>query len=337
MKVINITVSIIFLLAGIGSQAQPAKQIYVKEAGTLKEQLTPEDTKNLKSIQLTGNINAKDFKTMRDELPVLEQVDLTAASIRMYMGKDGTFPKDVYVYPKDCVPAHAFKGNQSLKKIVLSPAIRNLEDCAFQECNNLKIIQIKKPKAPNLLPYALEGITAAIFIPLGSKGEYRSKEKWAEFNFVEGEPVEVTVSVAKAGTLGDEISKSGYRPEEISILTISGSLGDEDFKYIQDRLINLVNIDMSNCMATKIPAFAFTQRKYLMWVKLPQQLTAIGDRAFSGCTWLSGEITLPASVEEIGYGAFLGCDKLEKVTCQGQKPARLGENIFGSGSKAVLE
>lgn len=337
MKTNKIILLFLFMLTGSGLKAQLPKQIYVKEAGTLKTQLTENEIHDLTELTLTGNINAKDFKLMRDELINLKTLDLSAASIRMYIGKEGTFPDAIYVYPKDCIPAYAFKGNPTLEKIILSPYTRNLEDCSFQDCSNLRILQIKKQKAPNLLPHALDSITTAIFIPLGSKDEYRSKEKWAGFNFVEGEPVEISAQISQPGTLENEIQKSGNRPEEIKILTLSGELNEEDFKFIQNRMINLVSIDITKCASRTIPAFAFSQKKHLMWVKFPQQLETIGDRAFSGCVWLSGEILLPSTIQEIGYGAFLGCDRLSKIKRDEGKPAKLGENIFGPNSKAVLE
>ena len=46
---------------------------------------------------------------------------------------------------------------------------------------------------------------------------------------------------------------------------------------------------------------------------IPNSVTSIGKRAFSGCTGLTG-ITIPNSVTSIGYAAFWGCHGLTSIT-----------------------
>lgn len=43
---------------------------------------------------------------------------------------------------------------------------------------------------------------------------------------------------------------------------------------------------------------------------MPRGITAIGKRAFSGCTGLTGLLTIPNSVISIGDYAFYGCSGL---------------------------
>ena len=85
-------------------------------------------------------------------------------------------------------------------------------------------------------------------------------------------------------------------------------MDEADFTLIRDYMPNLVSIDMTNSNATAIPDYTFTQKKYLLNVRLPQELRSIGQRAFSGCGRLCGTLVLPASVTAIEYGAFMGCD-----------------------------
>lgn len=331
-------VTLMMALVYITTLAQPCKQIYIAEAGTLRSYLTEQEAHELKGLILTGNINALDFKVLRDEFDQLERLDLTNVTIRMYTGKSGTYlDNKFYVYPKNCIPAYALNDKQTLKKVTLSPDIRNLEDGAFKGCMNLKICQIRKKKAPNLLPDALHPDSTAIFIPAGSKDEYRQDERWLPYNLIEGEPLEVSVHITEPGTLIDEIKKQGTHAYQIAFLTVSGKLDRADFDYIRTELPQLVSIDLSECNTNIIPAFSFNQKKYLMWVKLPRQLTAIGDRAFSGCIQLNGEIRLPATLQEIEYGAFIGCPKLKKIIFEGAKPEKIGENIVESDSKTILE
>ena len=79
------------------------------------------------------------------------------------------------------IPAYAFsnvvggvtKGKATLEKVILSEKTKNIEDAAFKGCENLKICQIRKKTAPNLLPEALADSVTAIFVPLGSSDAYR--------------------------------------------------------------------------------------------------------------------------------------------------------------------
>ena len=56
---------------------------------------------------------------------------------------------------------------------------------------------------------------------------------------------------------------------------------------------------------------AFSNCLNLRRVVFPATLTAIGNRAFSGCARLAGTPVLPAGLVEIGDEAFAGCPGLE--------------------------
>lgn len=242
------------------------------------------------------------------------------------------------------IPAYAFCrmengqaiGKMSLKEVVLSDKTKNIEDAAFKGCANLKICQIKKKTPPNLLPEALADSITAIFVPLGSSDEYRKENRFETFAFIEGDPVEVNLQVGLMGSLESEIVKAGVQPKDINFLTVEGKLDNADFKLIRDYMPKLVAVDISKTNATTIPDFAFSQKKYLLRIKLPHELKAIGQRVFSNCGRLCGTIELPANVTAIEYGAFMGCDNLRHVVASGNKITTLGDNLFGEGVQSKL-
>ena len=98
-----------------------------------------------------------------------------------------------------------------------------------------------------------------------------------KFAFIEGEPVETTLQVGAMGKLEEEILKSGLQPRDINFLTIEGKLDNADFKLIRDYMPNLVSVDISRTNATAIPDFTFSQKKYLLRMKLPHNLKSIGQ------------------------------------------------------------
>lgn len=328
----------------LAATAQVTKTYYVAKPGTLISMMTEEEANSINHLTLTGNINAIDFRYLRDGFNALETLDIANADIKMYTGKEGTYPGKFYVYMAHFVPAYAFcrmeegqtNGKLSLKKVVLSEKIRNIEDAAFKGCTNLRICQIKKKTAPNLLPEGLTDSITAIFVPLGSSDEYRFKNRWETFAFIEGEPLETTMQVGLMGSLESEIVKAGMQPKEINFLTVEGKLDAADFKLIRDYMPNLVAINIAKTNATTIPDFTFAQKKYLLRVKLPHELKIIGQRVFSNCGRLCGTIELPASVTAIEFGAFMGCDNLRHVVAMGNKITTLGDNLFGEGESKLI-
>ena len=86
---------------------------------------------------------------------------------------------------------------------------------------------------------------------------------------------------------------------------------------------------MTNSNATTIPEYTFTQKKFLLKVLLPKGLKSIGQRAFSGCTRLSGTLMLPPTLTAIEFGAFIGCDNLSRVVATGNNLTTLGDKLFG--------
>jgi hypothetical protein len=341
MKIKLLLISFLLAANALGAAAQVSKTYYVSKPGTLISMMTEEEANSVTHLTLTGKLNAEDFRHLRDEFDNLKVLDISNAEIKMYSGKAGTYPNGkFYIYMPNFIPAYAFsnvvdgvtKGKATLEKVILSEKTKNIEDAAFKGCENLKICQIRKKTAPNLLPEALADSVTAIFVPLGSSDSYRYKDRWQNFAFIEGEPVETTLQVGAMGKLEEEILKAGLQPRDINFLTVEGKLDNADFKLIRDYMPNLVSVDISRTNATAIPDFTFAQKKYLLNMKLPHNLKSIGQRVFSNC----GTLELPASVTAIEFGAFMGCDNLRYVLATGNKITTLGDNLFGEGVPSKL-
>lgn len=326
------------------ASAQYSKTYFVARPGTLANLMTEEEANQITHLTLQGKLNAIDFKQLRDGFKNLQVLDISTASIATYAGKQGTYPDRFYIYPANSIPAYAFcrqvgdstyTGKTTLKHVILSDKTKSIEDAAFKGCTQLTICEIRKKTPPNLFPEALADSLTAIFVPLGSSDSYRIKNRWGTFGFIEGMPTAVTVQVARMESLANELVKKGLHPKEVNFLTVEGKLDEADFNLIRDYMPNLVSIDLTQCNATAIPEYTFTQKKYLMSVQLPAGLKSIGQRAFSGCGRLCGTLLLPAGVTAIEYGAFIGCDNLRKVVATGNQITTIGDNLFGE-SKGKL-
>lgn len=325
--------------------AQVKQAVYVEKAGTLISKLTEEEAKTVTHLTIMGKINAVDFKYMRNDFESLESLDISNVDIRTYSGRLGTYPNDkFYIYPPNCIPAFAFcfslngdtLGKSSLKEIFLSDKIKNIEDAAFKGCENLQACHINRKTPPNLFKEALADSITAIFVPAGSKDEYRYKKNWESFALIEDRPNSAFLQIGLNGSLEEEIQNAGLHPKEINFLTIEGKLDHEDFLLIRNYMTDLVAVDISNTNATALPDFTFAQKKNLIRIELPKNLKSIGQRAFSGCGRLSGSLKLPAEMTSIDYGAFMGCDHLKQVIVTGDNLTSLGSNLFGESESKLI-
>jgi hypothetical protein len=89
------------------SQAQVTKTINITTAGTLSTLLTSNEKSTVTQLNVTGSIDASDFKCMRDQMPALSVIDLHLANISAYIGTSGTSTATTD-YNQNEIPAYAF-------------------------------------------------------------------------------------------------------------------------------------------------------------------------------------------------------------------------------------
>ncbi len=156
------------------------------------------------------------------------------------------------------------------------------------------------------------------------------------------------VNLTEPGTLGRFLKNEKKDPAKIKNLKISGVIDARDFYFMRDTMtvlqaVNLKEaeieaVDLSGSMdyssivriqhfADEIPCRAFTVKKDLTYFAFPDSIVKIGDRAFSGCSLLSGALIIPDSVVEIGNYAFKECSNLTALSLP-MELEKLGESAF---------
>ncbi len=75
---------------------------------TWQNLFTSEELRNMTMLKLAGTIDARDFKTMRDLMPRLTSIDLSATNIVAYSGKEGTSLQGNIQYQANVIPESAF-------------------------------------------------------------------------------------------------------------------------------------------------------------------------------------------------------------------------------------
>jgi uncharacterized repeat protein (TIGR02543 family) len=254
------------------------------EAGALKDVSGIETVTHL---TLTGSIDARDVKFMRDNMTFLTELDLSEAIVVAYEGEEGTYPYGYNSYPANAMPQYSFYWNgakTSLTSVKLPAGLASIGSDAFYNCSGLKELN---------LPTGLTSIGSYAFSNCsGLSGNL---------------------------TLPAGLTTIGYSAF-YNCSSLSGSL------ILPVGLTTIGSSAFSNCSGlsgsltlpaglTSISNYAFAGCSGLSSsLILPTGLTSIGSEAFFNCSGLSGSLTLPAGLTSISDLAFSGCSGLDSVT-----------------------
>ena len=100
----------------------------------------------LTEISITGTIDARDFVTLRDNMPLLSNVDMSAVTIGAYNGNAGT-NSNIWLYPANELPQFGFCtsnwiGKATLNSVVIPSSVTSLGMLVFYGCHNLTTVTI---------------------------------------------------------------------------------------------------------------------------------------------------------------------------------------------------
>ena len=126
-----------------------------------------------------------------------------------------------------------------------------------------------------------------------------------------------------AGQLSEKVTDV-----QLTQLTVTGTMDARDFLFITNELTELTSIDLSQVTIT-----AVSDEKPLYSTVTIYHANEIPRTAFFGKKLTS--VTLPTTLESIGFAAFAGCDRLRSVSFPASL-ARLDDYAFaGSGLTSV--
>lgn len=297
-----LSICILILLINLLT-AQVSKTINVSTAGSLSSLLQLSEKATITDLTITGDIDARDIKCIRDEIRSLAILDLSEANINEYIGSNGT--SSVTNYSANKMPDHSFWNSNTgskitLKTIKLPNSINSIGNMVFIGCTGLANVTI-----PN-------SVTS---IGIGA------------FSSCTG-LLSITIPNSVL-TIGDNAFDSCTSLTSLIIGESVTTIGTMAFLGCN----GLTSVLISNSVKV-IGDYAFTNCSKLTSLIIPNSVESIGESAFSNCSVLSN-LTIGSSVSTIGSNAFSNCSNLKIIRSLNINPPVLGSSTFDNSYLSV--
>lgn len=325
----------------------PSQEISVLEFGAPKvvsvnalglySSLKKEEIHTLTALVVYGELNARDFRMMRDSMPQLTMIDLSNASIKSYYGNEGTNGNTLYM--EDVIPPNAFfktgstVASNNLSIFVFPPDINAIGDEAFKMLKNLTVIRIPD-MVRSIGAEAFSNCTGLDSVYMGNSvniiGPYAfSNCALSNLNLPNsllsiGGSAFMNASKLISVTIPNSVSSIGAEAfnncrylNAIDIPNSMTTLENGVFRYC----VSMSNVSIPNSI-TSIKEFAFYRCQSLKEITIPPLVKTISNKAFSYCNALKS-FTIPSTVTRIETGAFEACWNLTSIYANSTVPIDL--------------
>lgn len=320
---------------GFRSQKYTLSKTVVATPGALSALLSAGELNTITHLTVTGNIDARDFKTMRDLMPVLANVDISAAAVMSYSGTAGTVNSVDLVYPANTIPRNGMLAKTTLKNIQLPLGLTAIGRSAFNRCDKLTSITIPptvtvidtmafrscKALTDIAIPSSVTKINQSAFLLSGLKTISLAEglEVIGNYAFQSCDSLQFLSIPSTVRSIGYCAITFVNSLQGISVPTsnqhyaaINGVLYDKSMqRLIAYPPLRSMHYDIPHGV-TVIDTAAFEGNWRLRSVVIPATVTEIAPEAFYMCNMLSA-IDIPASVADIGEFAFYNCQGLSAV------------------------
>ncbi len=318
-------------------QARPPKTTNVT-AGNLATVLTTDELNSINDLTLTGTIDARDFKTMRDNMPLLARLDLSTVNIMAYTGTAGTYSTSSTIYPANEIPADAFynpstyTGKISLISVVMPLSTNSIGNYAFQRCSTLTSITI--PSAVTSIgTYAFANCSGLTSVTIPS-----AVTSIGTYAFANCSGLTSIIIPSSVTTIG---SSAFYGCSGIINITIPSSVTTIGIRamgyctkltaiFVESANLNYSGLDGVLFDKNQTSLIQYPAGKTDISYYIPASVTSIGDYAFQAPNSLTS-VTIPSSVTSIGYASFAFCSGLTSITIP-SSVTTIGSNAFSDCS-----
>lgn len=241
------------LCVSIMIYAVPSTTISVTStAGDLSSAITTAggNLSTVTNLTVTGTMDVRDFKTIRDNMPVLAVLDLSGVNITTYTGTGGTAGATSITYDANSIPFAAFESKSSLTSFAIPLSVTTIGDWAFSNCTGLTSITI--PSSVTTIKYGA---------------------------FVGCNNLDSIVIPSSVISIGDWAFESCYSLQTLSIPESVNSIGISAFYGCS----GLTSVTLPSSI-TSIQDTTFSGCSALTSISIPKSVISIGSYAFDYCS-----------------------------------------------------
>lgn len=304
--------TLLFLCLCFTMMTQAALSIKINcTAGSLSDSISAIGTVNSDSITnltITGTIDARDFKTMRDSMMKLAVIVMDSATIEAYTGTLGTAGTTSVTYAANTIPNHAFTdpissaGKLSLKSIVMPDSITAIGFSAFSNCTGITSAEIP-PLVMTIGFWTFSNCTGLHSLSLPSLVTSIAANA---FSFCTGL---TTISIpSSVTTIGDDAFSANSG-------TITVDLDNPDYSSNNGILFDKTQTTLIHCPISETGSYM-----------IPSTVTSIGADAFQNCIGLNA-VTILSTVSSIGNNAFKNLSHLKSINVYSSTPIDLSSSV----------
>jgi hypothetical protein len=292
------TIILILLITALNINAQVSKTIDVATPGTLTTLLSEGEKTTITDLTVTGTIDARDIKTMRDEITLLQNLILTNTSIAEYTGAEpGTAYSSYHnpTYPVNVFPMYSFAWNTTLVTISLPESITTIASHAFLNCTNLITV-----------------IPGNQLIKIESQAFYAATKL---NHIVLPESLEIIADASFASCLG---LNSIHIPASV-IEIMDSAFGRDCPAYITVEESNPNYSATNGYLLNKDKTILVSATALYESYEVPESVTELFVSAFYMNTKIK-TLTLPENLTLIEYSGLDGCTNLRTIYCKAVNP-----------------
>lgn len=291
---------------GISSSvyAQLVKEVTLTSANTLASELGA-DVGKVTSLKVNGLLRAEDFKTMKEQMGMLQVLDMSGVTELPKMG--GAWADLRYI------PANSFQNKLTLRKVVFPGVLQIIEREAFSDCSTLTDLDFSKATQLQRIEYnafykcsgllSLDLSTCVNLVEIGSSA----------FRFCSNLVTVNLTGCVKLTSLGSWVFGECSSLQTVELSGCSALKTIQGYAFYACRNLTRVALDGCTVLET-IESYAFNGCYQLSGFDF-SQLTAlkdIGERAFEGCA-LAGDIAFASGITQLGRSAFSNCRNITSV------------------------
>ncbi len=190
----------------------------------------------------------------------------------------------------------AFNRCTGLTSLTIGSSVASINSLAFYNCNHLNSIQILAETPPTVTNNAFSSVNhdIPVVVPCGTLSDYQNASVWNAFTNMRDACDLLTYSINDDGV---SVTVTGH---------VDGTAAEGPIIIPETKTIDGVTYTV-----TKIGNSAFTGCTGLTGsLTIPNSVTKIDHYAFSGCIGFTGTLTLSNAVTMIGWDAFFNCPGL---------------------------